>query len=123
MASRLRTDASGLPFLDPVDAPCDRSRLSYRLMSTDFWTRSSRYGLVHKAAAPPANPEALVVFVQWVFGNCRRTWGRMPQVTLPREEPASGRLWDALWTGGSQPYRHGLCPAAAPLAVKLIPKV
>ncbi len=43
-------------------------------MSTDFWTRSSRYGLVHKTAVPPANPEALVVFVLGVFGNCRRTW-------------------------------------------------
>ena len=51
-------------------------------MSTDFWTRSSQYGLVHKAAAPPANPEALVVFVHGVFGNCRRTWGHMPQWVL-----------------------------------------
>ena len=51
-------------------------------MSTDFWASSSQYGLVHKAADPPANPEALVVFVHGLFGNCRRTWGRMPQWVL-----------------------------------------
>jgi hypothetical protein len=51
-------------------------------MSTDFWTSSGRYGLVHKTAAPRADPEALVVLVLGIFGNCRRTWGRMPQWVL-----------------------------------------
>lgn len=66
---QLRTHSSGLPFLDPVAAPCDRSRLSYRRMSTDFWTSSGRHGLVHKAAVPPEKPGGTRGVRPWESGT------------------------------------------------------
>ena len=79
-------------------------------MSTDFWTSSSQYGLVHKAADPPANPEALVVFVHGLFGNCRRTWGRMPQWVL---EAAGLDLDVVSFSYPSRPWERAAIPQAA----------
>jgi len=83
-------------------------------MSTDFWTSSSQYGLVHRAADPPANPEALVVFVHGLFGNCRRTWGRMPQWVLE----AAGLDIDVVsFSYPSRPWERDLAfyPLMAPI--------
>jgi len=47
----------------------------------DFWTATSKYGVVHRPAASNA-PDTLLVFVHGLFGDCRRTWGRMPEWVL-----------------------------------------
>ena len=49
-------------------------------MSTEFWTSQGQYGLVHKAAGPTT--DVIVLFIHGVFGDCGRTWGRMPQWVL-----------------------------------------
>ena len=79
-------------------------------MNTDFWTSSSLYGLVHKAADPRANPEALVVFVHGLFGNCRRTWGRMPQWVL---EAAGLDLDVVSFSYPSRPWERAAIPQTA----------
>ncbi len=50
-------------------------------MKNGFWTNSSRYGLIHQAGQQnPQHPtECLVVFVHGLFGDCRATWGQMPE--------------------------------------------
>ncbi|MGR9106630.1 MAG: hypothetical protein ACU843_06820 [Gammaproteobacteria bacterium] len=51
-----------------------------------FWTDLSRYGVVHRPsdAAGQANRQSrcLLVFVHGLFGDCRKTWGRMPRWVL-----------------------------------------
>jgi pimeloyl-ACP methyl ester carboxylesterase len=47
----------------------------------DFWTATSKYGVIHRLTASDA-PATLVVFVHGLFGDCRRTWGRMPEWVL-----------------------------------------
>ena len=49
-------------------------------MSAEFWTSQGQYGLVHKAAGP--STDVMVLFIHGVFGDCGRTWGRMPQWVL-----------------------------------------
>ena len=49
-------------------------------MSAEFWTSQGQYGLVHKAAGPTT--DVIVLFIHGVFGDCGRTWGRMPQWVL-----------------------------------------
>ncbi len=49
-----------------------------------FWTEAGSYGVVHRAAdqGPRPGRGVLVVFVHGIFGDCRRTWGRMPEWVL-----------------------------------------
>lgn len=51
-----------------------------------FWMDLGRYGAIHwmPAAATPSRskPRCLLVFVHGLFGDCRKTWGRMPQWVL-----------------------------------------
>ncbi|MCI0668074.1 MAG: ATP-binding protein [Methylococcaceae bacterium] len=51
-----------------------------------FWTDLSRYGAVHRGPAAAAqihsNQRCLLVFVHGLFGDCRKTWGQMPQWVL-----------------------------------------
>ncbi len=49
-------------------------------MSADFWTGQGQYGLVHKAPGP--STAVIVLYIHGVFGDCRHTWGRMPQWVL-----------------------------------------
>lgn len=58
-----------------------------------------------------------------MFANRRRMAGLMARVASSSNWRPDNRREHAQEVEGSQPYRHGLCPAAAPLAVKLIPKV
>ncbi|MGH8549433.1 MAG: hypothetical protein ACRERU_12710 [Methylococcales bacterium] len=51
-----------------------------------FWTDLSHYGAVHRVPAAPtqhhSTQRCLLVFVHGLFGDCRKTWGRMPQWVL-----------------------------------------
>ena len=49
--------------------------------TNDFWTAASKYGVIHRPARSAA-PETLLVFVHGLFGDCRRTWGQMPEWVL-----------------------------------------
>ena len=53
-------------------------------MSQAFWTRTSQYGIEHKASRrdQSAPPGCLVVFVHGIFGDCSRTWGSVPEWIL-----------------------------------------
>jgi hypothetical protein len=49
-----------------------------------FWNGTSRYGVIHHLSpeGEPAAHSTLVVFVHGLFGDCRRTWGEMPEWVL-----------------------------------------
>jgi hypothetical protein len=49
-------------------------------MSAEFWTSHGQYGLVHKATG--RNTDVMVLYIHGVFGDCRQTWGQMPQWVL-----------------------------------------
>ena len=49
-----------------------------------FWNGKSRYGLVHfhKNPAHDRSSTSLIVFVHGLFGDAKKTWGKMPQWVL-----------------------------------------
>ncbi len=53
-------------------------------MSQTFWTSTSKYGIVHKSSrrGQSAAPGCLVVFVHGIFGDCGRTWSKVPEWIL-----------------------------------------
>ncbi|MGH8582434.1 MAG: hypothetical protein ACREWG_06505 [Gammaproteobacteria bacterium] len=60
--------------------------MSTRPVPAAFWTRSTDYGVVH--TPPRGNSDSgsnlLLVFAHGIFGDSRRTWGRMPEWVLER---------------------------------------
>ena len=55
-------------------------------MSNEFWTSTGRYGVICQAerASRIQSPGCLVVFVHGLFGDCQRTWARMPEWVIER---------------------------------------
>ena len=55
-------------------------------MSNEFWTSTGRYGVICQAerASRAQSPGCLVVFVHGLFGDCQRTWARMPEWVIER---------------------------------------
>lgn len=53
-------------------------------MNDGFWHSIGRYGLFHKASAEQfaKRPRSLLVFVHGLFGDCRSSWGKMPEWVL-----------------------------------------
>ncbi|MGH6634606.1 MAG: hypothetical protein ACRED0_00190, partial [Gammaproteobacteria bacterium] len=53
-------------------------------MSQAFWTSTSKYGIAHKAnrGSQSMAPGCLLVFVHGIFGDCGRTWGKVPEWIL-----------------------------------------
>lgn len=48
-----------------------------------FWTDLGHYGAVHKdPARSDRHQHCVLVFVHGLFGDCRKTWGRMPEWVL-----------------------------------------
>ncbi|MDQ3564091.1 MAG: hypothetical protein M3436_08110 [Pseudomonadota bacterium] len=49
-----------------------------------FWTETGTYGVVHNARDkdPGSGRSVLMVFVHGIFGDCRGTWGNMPEWVL-----------------------------------------
>jgi pimeloyl-ACP methyl ester carboxylesterase len=62
--------------------------IDQNVMKTGFWTSTSRYGVIHQPAETSGGKCAgcLLVFVHGLFGDCRRTWGRMPEWVLAKAQ-------------------------------------